>query len=185
MSAVRRSVLLILLVVFSSGASSKAPLRAEVVGACAPHALAAPGQGLFEVRYLKRGYEPEAIVIRGCGKNRAFRLVLPQRGADQVKVKVYALPFFGKGQFDFLLEMGWDDRVDYALMAAARGYDVVAEFATVQGVFFNDQDDDGRWEIQVAGVEEFSCANGSSWAKDAEEMPWVLLRADDLCPRKR
>lgn len=152
----------------------------KIAGRCAAQEAASPGQGLFEVRYQAHGGDFKALEIRGCGKNRAFRKYW-KWGGDEIPLKIYALPFFKKGQLDFLIELGWDDGVSYSLLAADKNYDVAVRFDSVEGVYFNDQDNDGRWEILVLGVESFTCANGVRWARELVAAHWEKLVADSLC----
>ena len=152
----------------------------KIVGRCAAQEAASPGEGLFEVRYQAQGGDFKALEIRGCGKNRAFRKYW-KWGGDEIPLKIYALPFFKKGRFDFLIERGWDDGVSYSLLAADKNYDVAVRFDSVDGVYFNDHDNDGRWEILVLDVESFTCANGVRWGQNLIAAHRAKLIADSLC----
>lgn len=151
-----------------------------VVARCSSVADAAPVRGLFEVRYKTRGGEAEAIEVRGCGKNRAFRKIF-EWGGDEVHVDFYALPFFEKGKLDFLIELGWDDSVDFKLLRASSDYAVAVEFSAVDAPFFGDADRDGRWEIRIENLIELKCGNDRAWGADLLKVGQAHLSADTLC----
>lgn len=138
------------------------------------------GRGLFEVRYKTRGLEAEAIEVRGCGQNRAFRKVFGW-GGDKVRIDFYALPFFEKGKLDFLIQLGWDDSVDFKLMRASSDYAVAVEFAAIDSPFFGDADGDGRWEIRIENLLELKCGNGRAWGASLVKIGEAHLAADTLC----
>ncbi|MBP6014409.1 MAG: hypothetical protein KBA31_19430 [Alphaproteobacteria bacterium] len=172
------ALFLVFLAVAPSVAADR-PAVWEVVGRCETLDTAAPGQGLLYVRIKRRDLDVEVIDVRGCGKNRSLHKVF-KWGGEVAKVRVYALPFFKKGQLDIIVESGLDETSDFYLYAAAQGYKEVVRWTAYNGPFFAGYDD-GRWGVLLIDVAEITCANGSTWAKKVLAVRGLTLTAEDVC----
>lgn len=157
------------------------PATWQTVERCMPAGATTPGKGQFEIRYKTRGVDAEAIEIRGCGANRAYRKVI-KWGGDAGVIEAYAVPFFDKRRRDILLMHGLDTDATYYLLTAASHYEKTAVmFDAIDEPFFGDSDKDGRWEIRIRNLERLECGNGKKWGQNFLGHAGTDLRADTLC----
>ena len=165
----------------TTGSPAAEPAQWRTVERCAAADVAAPGKGYFKVRYLTRGVDAEAIEIRGCGANRAYRKVI-KWGGDAGVIEVYAVPFFDKRRRDLLVMHGLDTDSTYYLFTAASNYEKdVIKFSAIDAPYFGDGDNDGRWEVRVENLESLECRNGKKWGADLVLLGRTTLEANTLC----
>ncbi len=179
---IQRALIVVIVATVVPASSAEDTSKWETAERCARADVAAPGKGYFEVRYKTRDGNAEAIEIRGCGANRAYRKVI-KWGGDAGVVEAYAVPFFDKRHRDLLIMHGLDTDSTYYLFTAASNYEKVAvQFSAIDAPYFGDTDNDGRWEIRIQNIQSIGCEiDNKKWQGDTVKYGRADLTPDTLC----